>query len=61
MSKNNRTIMKKTYINPTMKVVMIRTRQQMLTTSNPTLGSSYQSGETVLGRDFDFDFDDDEE
>lgn len=59
MSKNSRMIMKKTYINPTMKVVMIRTRRQMLTTSNPTLGSSYQSGETVLGRDFDFD--DDEE
>ena len=47
--------MKKTYKNPTMKVVKIQARQQMMYTSQLGVGSEYQSGDAVLSRDFDFD------
>ena len=51
--------MKKTYINPTMVTVKIASKSQMLAGSNPGLGSSFQSGETVLGRESD-DWDDED-
>ncbi len=47
--------MKKTYINPNMKVVELK-RQKLLSASNPKLGGEYGGG-TVLSRDFD-DFED---
>ena len=53
--------MKKTYINPTMMVVKLKRRPQLLSGSNPTpkLGGTY-SGGAVLSRDLDSfdDFDD---
>ena len=56
------TIMKKIYINPTMMVVKLKRRPQLLSVSDPTpkLGSSSYSGGTVLSRDLDSfdDFDD---
>lgn len=48
--------MKKTYINPQISVVSVPAAT-LLAGSNPQLGSSFQSGETVLGRDNDDDFD----
>ena len=48
--------MKKTYKNPTMVVVKIQTRQQMMTMS---YGGTTTATNGNLGRDFDFD--DDEE
>ena len=51
--------MKKTYINPTMKVVKIQTRQKMMLGSQNAIISGSQTNEYALGRDFDFD--DDEE
>ena len=47
--------MKKIYKNPTMMVVKIHTRQQMMSTSQLGVGSEYRSGDAVLSRDFDFD------
>ena len=41
-----------------METVKIASQTQMLTGSNPALGSSFQSGETVLGREED-DWDED--
>ena len=52
--------MKKTYINPTMKVVKIHTRQMLA--SSP--GAGLNLNETVGARDIEgryFDFDDEEE
>ena len=50
--------MKKTYINPTMKVVMLKQRSHLLAGSTPKVGNSY-SGGAVLSRGFDDDdFDD---
>ncbi len=49
--------MKKTYINPTMKVVKLKTRQQMLTVSSPNAGltsGSVDAG-SIEGRDYDFE------
>ena len=55
------TIMKKIYINPTMMVVKLKRRPQLLSASDPTpkLGGTY-SGGTVLSRNLDRfdDFDD---
>ena len=48
-------IMKKTYINPTMTVVKLKQRPNLLSGS-PKLGGTY-SGGTVLSREMD-DFDD---
>lgn len=53
--------MKKTYINPTMKVVKIQARQKMMIGSQDAAISGSQLNDYALGRDFDFDFDDDEE
>ena len=53
--------MKKTYINPTMKVVKIHTRQ-MIATSSPSAGLNLDG--TVGAGDIEgryFDFDDEEE
>ena len=50
--------MKKTYKNPTMVVVKIQTRQQIMSMS--TLGTTDATSGN-LGREYDFDFDDDEE
>ena len=52
--------MKKTYKNPTMVVVKIQARQQMMTLSTNAAIKGSQSNEDALGRDFDFDFDDEE-
>jgi hypothetical protein len=49
--------MKKTYINPTMTVVKLKQRSDLLLTgSAPKVGSNY-SGRDVLSREFD-DFED---
>ena len=53
--------MKKTYSNPTMKVVKIQARHKMMTGSLNVTISGEQTNKAALGRDFDFDFDDDEE
>ena len=55
----NRRIMKKIYMNPTMKVVEIQCRQ-MLTTSDPRIsGNSYSGGDILApGRNNIDDFDD---
>ena len=50
--------MKKTYKNPTMVVVKIQARQQMMTVSSMTI--SNETTTTLDGRGFDFDFDDEE-
>lgn len=52
--------MKKTYKNPTMVVVKIHTRQQMMTLSTNAAITGSQRNEDALGRGFDFDFDDEE-
>ena len=48
--------MKKIYINPTMIVVKLKHRPQLLSGSDPKLGSTY-SGKAVLSRELD-DYDD---
>ena len=49
--------MKKTYMNPTLKVVVLRAKAQMLAGSeNMGMNGNYDSGTvTIAGRDFDFD------
>ena len=49
--------MKKTYKNPTMKVVKIQARQQMMTGSQGiSIGTNnYNGTDDIQGRDFDFD------
>lgn len=59
-NKKNDATMKKTYKNPTMVVVKIHTRQQMMTLSTNAAITGSQSNEDALGRGFDFDFDDEE-
>ena len=50
--------MKKTYMHPTINVVMIQTQHQMLAGSEVGIGQEY-NGETVLGRgDSDWEYDD---
>lgn len=52
--------MKKTYINPTMKVVKIHTRQMLASSPNAVLNPNAEVGAgDIEGRYFDFD--DDEE
>jgi len=54
--------MKKTYINPTMKVVKIHIRQMLASSPGVTLNRDGSvDAASVEGRYFDFDFDDDEE
>ena len=48
--------MKKTYINPTMKVVMLKQRSHLLNTS-VGLGGSYNGSSEIQAHEFD-DFDD---
>ncbi len=48
--------MKKTYINPTMTVVKLKSRPLLQSGSTPKLGSNYSGGD-VLSREFD-DFED---
>lgn len=50
--------MKKTYINPTIEIVKVPATQ-LLAGSDPKLGSSFQSGETVLSRSIDIDDEED--
>ena len=52
--------MKKIYKNPTMVVVKIQARQQMMMGSQHAIIDGEQSNESALGRGFDFDFDDEE-
>ncbi len=52
--------MKKTYINPSMKVREMKHRSALLTGSLPGLGGTY-SGGTILSRDMDMDDEDEEE
>ena len=48
--------MKKTYMNPTLKVVVLRAKAQMLAGSDMGVNGNYDSGTiTIAGRDFDFD------
>ena len=53
--------MKKTYINPTLEVVEIEIKNQLLAGSDPVLGAEYNSstdGDPLgreLGDEFDFD------
>ena len=48
--------MKKTYMNPTLKVVVLRAKAQMLAGSeNMTMRGDYGSGITIAGREMDFD------
>ena len=49
--------MKKTYKNPTMKVVKIQARQQMMAGSlGISIGTNnYNGTDDIQGRDFDFD------
>ena len=51
--------MKKTYSNPTIKVVKIQPLQKLMVLSD-TLHNSVNAGDSYA-RDFDFDFDDEEE
>ena len=53
--------MKKIYMNPTMKVVEIKHRQQLLAGSDPKISSSSYSGGDILapGRNNYDDFDED--
>ena len=51
--------MKKTYKNPTMVVVKIQARQQMMSNSM-TYGGTTNATNGNLGREYDFDFDDEE-
>ena len=54
----NEATMKKTYINPVMKIVKIHARQQMLSNST-TLGlGAAGSADNAEGRYFDFDDED---
>ncbi len=46
-------MMKKTYINPNMKVVKMATRQMMATSL--TVSSTEVNGSSALGRDYDFE------
>ena len=48
--------MKKTYINPTMKVVMLKQRSNLLTTSVTMYGKNAEGA--AMARGFDDDFDD---
>lgn len=52
--------MKKTYQNPTTKIVKIQT-VQMIATSNLNVGNAYQSEDVVLSREGGSLWDDDEE
>ena len=47
--------MKKTYMNPTLKVVVLKAKAQMLANSNMGVMGDYDSGITIAGRDFDFE------
>ncbi len=49
--------MKKTYINPTMKVVKLKQRSHLLSTSDVKLGGSYNGTDDIQARGFD-DFED---
>ena len=60
----NEATMKKTYMNPTLKVVVLKFKNSLLAGSpgvgnGYTLGNSYSSDDVTYGREFDFD--DDEE
>ena len=48
--------MKKTYMNPTLKVVVLKAKVQMLAGSeNMGVNGNYNSGITIAGREMDFD------
>lgn len=47
--------MKKTYMNPTLKVVVLKAKAQMLAGSDMTMRGDYDNTITIGGRDFDFD------
>ena len=52
--------MKKTYINPTLEVVVLKFNNSLLagspgTKTDDTLGNEYNSSDVTYGRDFDFD------
>ena len=51
----NEATMKKTYMNPTLKVVVLKAKAQMLANSNMGVMGDYDSGITIAGRDFDFE------
>lgn len=52
----NEATMKKTYMNPTLKVVVLKAKVQMLAGSeNMGVNGNYNSGITIAGREMDFD------
>ena len=50
-------IMKKTYINPTMKVVKLKQRSHLLLNTSLQLNGSYNGSDAIQAREFD-DFED---
>ncbi len=50
--------MKKTYINPVMRIHTTKAKQRLLSASDPVLGGTY-SGGTILSRDVDIEEEED--
>ncbi len=50
--------MKKTYINPVMRIHTTKAKQRLLAGSDPVLGTSYTGG-TILSRDADIEEEED--
>ena len=48
--------MKKTYINPNMEVVRLKTQQNLLVESNISMGSGTKATSAADGHDDDFDW-----